>query len=982
MKSSSIQDSAKGHTAESYPLPGWAAIRSRFPQSTVLTWENVSLLVFIVLTGITRFWGLGMRVTSYDESLHAYYAYLLSIGRGFVHDPMMHGPLLFEATALIDRIFGASDFTARLVPALLGSAIVLVIPRLFQPWLGRKGRWAASGLFLISPYVLYYSRYIRHDLMVITWLLVAVYAVLSYLSERKEWHLYLLAAATALMFATMEITFIYLALIVLYLIARAMLRNERQWAVLRSQPEFDLVVVLVTLGAFFSSPIAILFLNPIFTRITGQAYIPVANLANQNLAWAAGAAGVRLWTLLAIFSIAAAVVGLWWGQMRWMRLLAIFLGITIPLYTTFFTNKAGLGTGLIGSLGYWISQQGVDRGSQPVYYFLIVFPFYEYLPVIGGTAGMIFAFTHRKLLSETSRLFVSFTAWWAVGLFLALTLAGEKMPWHSTHLTIPFILLTAWWLDEVIEGAWVQDPRLALRRRASQIVSCAAVIVLALMTAHTAFLTNYVNYDSAREFIDYARGAPGVKEATADIAAIAKQTGAGRNLQIAYDQAVAWPMTWYLREYPNQIFYTDPADPRILQTPVILSGTQDWTQVDRTTAGNYNRYQVIRIWWSMEDYKNLTWERIGYALTQAQMRTALWNIFWTRDYTLYSQLTGQVMDPPRTWPLQDSMHIYIRKDVPVQSMHLNLAPFQLAQAAPAVNPYASVAQNLTPTAELQPAGLNLPRNLVFAPDGSLYILDTGNSRVVKLSKEGSLLFTLGGPPPAGATQAAGATVFNQPWGIALDAKGDLYVADTWNYRILKFDGNGRFLLAWGTGGQAAEGPGRLWGPRAIATGPNGNLYITDTGNKRVVVYDPNGKFLFQFPNSGQAQLNEPVGIAFGPDEKVYVADTWNHRVVVFKADGTFVNAWPVQGWAGNSLDNKPYLAVDASSQVYLTDPENSRVVVFSAEGKPLASFGEFGSGPAGMILPTGITIGPDGYAWMTDTGNNRVAAYRLDLPKP
>jgi DNA-binding beta-propeller fold protein YncE len=404
--------------------------------------------------------------------------------------------------------------------------------------------------------------------------------------------------------------------------------------------------------------------------------------------------------------------------------------------------------------------------------------------------------------------------------------------------------------------------------------------------------------------------------------------------------------------------------------------------VDRTTAGNYNRYQVIRIWWPMEDYKNLTWERIGYALTHAQMRTALWNIFWARDYSLYSQLTGQTMDPPRTWPLQDSMRVYIRKDVPAQSLHLNLAPFQLSQAAPAVNPYASVAQNLTPAAELQPAGLNRPRNLVFAPDGSLYVLDTGNSRVIKLSKEGNLLFTLGGPLPAGATQAAGAVVFNQPWGITLDAKSNLYVADTWNHRILKFDGNGRFLLAWGVGGQAADGPDRLWGPRAIAAGPDGNLYITDTGNKRVVVYSSNGKFLFQFPGSGQAQLNEPVGIAFGPDEKVYVADTWNQRVVVFKADGTFVNAWPVQGWIGNSLDNKPYLAVDASGRVYLTDPESSRVVVFSPDGKPLASFGEFGSSPAGMILPTGITIGPDGYAWMMDTGNNRVVAYRLNLPKP
>ena len=60
----------------------------------------------------------------------------------------------------------------------------------------------------------------------------------------------------------------------------------------------------------------------------------------------------------------------------------------VPLFTTFFINWGGIGTGFVGSLGYWLSQQGVARGSQPLYYYLIVFPLYEYLPLILGLAGV------------------------------------------------------------------------------------------------------------------------------------------------------------------------------------------------------------------------------------------------------------------------------------------------------------------------------------------------------------------------------------------------------------------------------------------------------------------------------------------------------------------------------------------------------------------------------------------------------------------
>ncbi|HLE92537.1 MAG TPA: glycosyltransferase family 39 protein [Anaerolineales bacterium] len=127
---------------------------------------------------------------------------------------------MFEATALMNLLFGTSDFTSRLVPVILGMMIVIIMPRLLRPWLGQIGALATSVLLLISPFILYFSCYIRHDILVIAWTLLAVTAIFRYLENRRERDLMLLAAALALMLSTMEISFFYLAILTRYLSIR------------------------------------------------------------------------------------------------------------------------------------------------------------------------------------------------------------------------------------------------------------------------------------------------------------------------------------------------------------------------------------------------------------------------------------------------------------------------------------------------------------------------------------------------------------------------------------------------------------------------------------------------------------------------------------------------------------------------------------------------------------------------------------------
>jgi len=186
-----------------------------------ITREHAILVVLALATLFSRLLLLGTRVMSHDESLHVYYSWLLGTGKGFVHNPMMHGPLLFEATALVDILLGASDFTARLIPAILGTIVVIAVPQLLKPWLGKTGAVTTSLLFSISPFILYFSRYIRHDILVLAWVLGAVVLIFRHLDRPSESNLLWLAAALALMLSTMEISFFYMAIFAGFLAAAA-----------------------------------------------------------------------------------------------------------------------------------------------------------------------------------------------------------------------------------------------------------------------------------------------------------------------------------------------------------------------------------------------------------------------------------------------------------------------------------------------------------------------------------------------------------------------------------------------------------------------------------------------------------------------------------------------------------------------------------------------------------------------------------------
>jgi DNA-binding beta-propeller fold protein YncE len=506
---------------------------------------------------------------------------------------------------------------------------------------------------------------------------------------------------------------------------------------------------------------------------------------------------------------------------------------------------------------------------------------------------------------------------------------------------------------------------------------------LGILTARTAIQSSFYNYDYANELLVYAHSAPGVKIALDQIEEISRRTTDGLAIQVAYDNETSYPYWWYLRNYPQQQYYGANPSRTLREVPLILVGDANFGKIEPVVGGLYDQFDYIRLWWPNQDYYDLTWDRIKNAILDPAMRNAVFQIWLNRDYTEYGKVTHQDMSAPN-WSPAARMRLYIRKDVTSKLWNYGSAPAPQEQAP--ADPFEGKQIDLTASAIYGSAGDQLgqfqrPRDIAAAQDGSLYVVDTDNSRIQHLSAQGEVLQAWGTFADATKGDAPGGS-FNQPWGIAVGPDGSVYVADTWNHRIQKFTPQGEFVRMWGYFGQA-ERPEGFWGPRDIAVDSAGRVFITDTGNKRVVVFTGDGEFVTQFGSAGMdpGQFDEPVGIAVDQAGLVYVADTWNQRIQVFQADDqgqyTPLRSWDLQAWYGQSLENKPYLTVDTQGNLFVSDPEGYRILQFTLLGEPVRSWGDFGSESDHFAMPVGVTVDPQGDVWVVDSANNRIMRFIL-----
>jgi sugar lactone lactonase YvrE len=307
------------------------------------------------------------------------------------------------------------------------------------------------------------------------------------------------------------------------------------------------------------------------------------------------------------------------------------------------------------------------------------------------------------------------------------------------------------------------------------------------------------------------------------------------------------------------------------------------------------------------------------------------------------------------------------------------------------------------------AELKTPFSLAADVTGNVFLADAGNQRVRMVDING-IITTVAGDGTAGYSGDGGAATnahLNAPYGVALDAFGNLFIADTGNYRIRRVDTNGIITTVAGNGTSGYSGDGgaatnaRLRSVYGVALDAFGDLFIADTGNYRIRKVGTNGIITTVAGNgtsgySGDggaatnAQLRSAYGVALDTFGDLFIADTGNNRIRRVDTNGiiTTVAGNGMAGVAGdggaatNARLNAAYgVALDAFGDVFIADSNNNRVREVTVNGlittvAGTGTSGYFGDGGAAtsarMYAPRAVALDAFGDLFITDYGNSAV----------
>lgn len=1060
----------------------------------MVNWEIVLYALIFVVAIASRFYDLGARVMSHDESLHALFSYKLYNGEGYRHDPMMHGPLQFHLVALSFLLFGDNDFTARIPSAVFGVALVMM-PYWFRPWLGRLGALVASFGLLISPLLLYYDRYIRNESFIAFFTALLALSLFQYMRSRQIRWLYIGAVAVSLSLATKEVAFIHGFIGMLFIGAAyaweklgrtrftqigialwgatgVLLVTAIALMMVPAQPEgtdwaklagavlmvAGLLVSAVTV-AFntdrknkpvssaldaISTEIARIAVAGLFLAVAGAIVLAVVSAVSLYTTQLVAISGPVEAAIIGLSVLASATLAFFLLQWVFFRLKASILpnlvwpdvnnlllgpiAVAIVLFflfhTTFFTNPAGFDSGTRGALTYWLNQQDVARGGQPGFYYLMLMPMYEFLPfLLGGIGGLVYLFKKAPSFAEESTVdvkggdpqsiypsdggtFAAYLILWTITSFVIYSWAGEKMPWLTVHVTLPFIFLLGHVTQAVFNrfdwqtlktrtgflftllvplagaallamlsarpfqgqsiqdlqatfrfviafaavigigyGLWVVGQRLS-RRVIKPILYLVIFSIFSIFTIRFAWLSSYVNYDYVNEFLVYAHGAPDIKWMLDEIDDISRRTVGDKQIKVAYG-GVIWPMEWYMREYPNRAFYNTP-NRDALDAPVVIVSPDDKVlleDVEPYLGNNYQRFDYRQVWWPVENYKGQTLKRV-------------WNDFFVPapvqtiegvDPAQSEQAAWETVHRNRKW-LWDVL--FYRK---VNDETFAEWPYRTKM-------YFFVRKDIV-------------NELWDYRTGPLTVQEAVVDPYDKVRVDLPAMLVWGS---SGALDGQ----FVGPRSMAVSPAGQIYVADGGNHRIQVFDRDGNFLKAWG--GVEGPGPGELTEPWGVAISDTGRVYVADTWNHRVQIFDEDGTYLSEFGTFADAQgdVNAFPGSLWGPRDllldaqgNVYVADTGNKRIQKFSPDGEFLAVWGGGGVVPGRFEEPVGLAMDSLGNIYVTDAWNRRVQKFDSGFNFIAEWPVEGWDSQNILNKPYIAIDSRDRIFITDPENYRVIVY-------
>jgi hypothetical protein len=299
---------------------------------------------------------------------------------------------------------------------------------------------------------------------------------------------------------------------------------------------------------------------------------------------------------------------------------------------------------------------------------------------------------------------------------------------------------------------------------------------------------------------------------------------------------------------------------------------------------------------------------------------------------------------------------------------------------------------------------NFPSGVAVDSAGNLYVADTDNNTIRKVMTNGVVTTLAGSAGQSGSTDVTGSAArFSEPIGMGVDSAGNVYVADSGNNTIRKVTTNGVVTTLAGSAGQAGSMDGtnntaRFSSPTGVAVDNLGNEYIADTGNSTIRKVASGGVVTTLAGSAGQsgstdgtnstALFKEPSGVAVDGAGNVYVADTGNSTIRKVTGNGVVTTLAGSAGQSGSTdgtnstalFKNPSGVAVDSAGNVYVADTGNKTVRQVTSSGVVTTLAGSAGlsgsvdgtNSNARFTYPYGITVDNGGNLYVTDAYNSNI----------
>jgi serine/threonine protein kinase/sugar lactone lactonase YvrE len=302
------------------------------------------------------------------------------------------------------------------------------------------------------------------------------------------------------------------------------------------------------------------------------------------------------------------------------------------------------------------------------------------------------------------------------------------------------------------------------------------------------------------------------------------------------------------------------------------------------------------------------------------------------------------------------------------------------------------------------AQFHLPNNLAVDSSGNLYVADTGNNVIRKITPDGTVTTLAGQAGSHGSNNGMGGEArFWAPFGVAVDADGMIYVADSANNLIRKITPDGMVATLAGLAGHPGSDNGigaaaRFRNPWGVAVDGLGNVYVADMSNDAIRKLAPNGMVTTLAGQAGEsgnadgpgatARFDNPFGVAVDSLGNVYVADSGNNTIRKISGEGDVITVAGLSGYAGDSdgnvgaarFFNPQGLAVDRAGNIFVADTGNNTIrkitpagVVSALPERSGAGAGNAASDPPPAVQlksPGGVAVDQNGNVFIADTNDH------------